>query len=225
MRNGLFERVCDDLKRLLHEEPYRSGARLPAERALAERFGVNRSTVREAVRSLVNLGLLQTRQGSGTSLRSDPGGLLQGPIEALLLLGESPVEDLYEARELVEVYLAGQAAARRSDEDLQAIEGSLARMKPGSGGVAEGYAEHNALFHEAVAKAAHNAILHRFMVSLAGGIGFTVRLTQPAVESPQASYDAHEAIAEAIRAGDPDAARKAMRRHMEIAREEWDRSR
>ncbi|CAN5693854.1 FadR/GntR family transcriptional regulator [soil metagenome] len=225
MRNELFERVCEDVKRLLREEPYRSGARLPAERKLAESFGVNRSTVREAVRSLVNLGLLQTRQGSGTSLRSDPGGLLQGPIEALLLLGESPVEDLYEARELVEVYLAGLAAARRTDEDLEAIHRSLARMRPDIGGTAEGYAEHNARFHEAVAMAAHNAILHRFMVSLIGGIGFTVRATQPAVESPEASFAAHVAIMEAIRASDSDAARRAMRRHMEIARAEWERSR
>lgn len=220
MRNELFERVCEDLKGLLREEPYRSGARLPSERALSARFGVGRSTVREAVRALVNLGLLSTRRGSGTTLRSDPGGILHASVEALLIVGESPVEDLFEARELVEVFLAGRAAVRRTDEDLAEISAaSLALRDEGP----DGYAAANVRFHAAVARAAHNALLGRFMETLVGGIDFTVRATLPAVENPEETVLAHEAIAEAIRRGDSEAAEAAMRRHMAMARDEWRR--
>lgn len=222
MGNELFERVRDELKALLAVEPYRSGARLPSERALSERFGVGRSTIREAVRALANQGLVETRRGSGTTLRADPGGLMRGPIEALLLLGESPVEDLYEAREIVEVHLAGRSAERRTDEDMAAILDALEGMRPPIG---DDYGERNARFHEAIAHAGHNAILEGFMRSLVGGIAITVRATQGVAAPPTVSFAVHERIALAIQAGDSEAARAAMRDHMEIARSEWDLTR
>ena len=104
------------------------GTRLPSERQLAEELGVGRSVVREALKSLGLLGLVEVRQGDGTYLRRVESELLPRVIEWGLLLGERRTADLIEARQHLEVVTAQLAAARRDDDDVAALAAAL-RMR------------------------------------------------------------------------------------------------
>ena len=105
------------------------GGRMPSERQLAEAFGVGRSAVREAIAALTLIGLIEARHGDGTYLKRPDSSLLPQVVEWGLLLGEQRTIDLVEARQKIEVDIAGLAAQRRTEEDLGDLAHILARME------------------------------------------------------------------------------------------------
>src|SRR5215217_2767934 len=105
------------------------GDRMPSERALAEAFGVGRSAMREALKALTLIGLLEVRHGDGTYLKKADAALLPQVIEWGLLLGERRTMDLVEARQKIETIIAGLAAERRTAEDVEDLRRLLARME------------------------------------------------------------------------------------------------
>ncbi|WP_218107748.1 FadR/GntR family transcriptional regulator [Streptomyces sp. MnatMP-M27] len=105
------------------------GQRIPSERQLAEALSTGRSTVREAIKSLSLLGLLEQRVGDGTYLSRSTSALLRQVIEWGILLGEKRLEDLLEARHHLEVQLAGWAAERRSNEQLERLRALAGQMR------------------------------------------------------------------------------------------------
>ena len=107
----------------------RAGGRMPSERQLAEAFGVGRSAVREAIAALTLIGLIEVRHGDGTYLKRPDSPLLPQVVEWGLLLGEQRTIDLVEARQKIEVDIAGLAAQRRTDEDLADLARILGRME------------------------------------------------------------------------------------------------
>jgi DNA-binding FadR family transcriptional regulator len=104
------------------------GHRLPSERSLAQTLGVGRSVVREALKSLTLLGIVEVRQGDGTFLRSTESDLLPHAIEWGLLLGTRRTRDLIEVRRYLESILVALAAERRDETDLTALRAELDRM-------------------------------------------------------------------------------------------------
>jgi GntR family transcriptional repressor for pyruvate dehydrogenase complex len=134
------------------------GTRLPSERQLAEELGVGRSVVREALKSLGLLGLVEVRQGDGTYLRRVESELLPRVIEWGLLLGERRTADLIEARQHLEVVTAQLAAARRDDDDVAALAAALRCMRE-AGSDIEAFVTADVAFHLRVAHAAGNTVL------------------------------------------------------------------
>src|SRR5215211_2840531 len=135
------------------------GMRIPSERRLAESLGVGRSLVREALKSLHVLGLLEVRQGDGTYLKRTDSELLPQVIEWGLLLGERPALDLVEARAHLEVVVAGLAAERRDEQALDDLRGLLKTMRESSGDPVR-FVEADVGFHLRVAEAAGNVVLN-----------------------------------------------------------------
>src|SRR5262245_42940364 len=125
------------------------GARIPSERQLAEAFGVGRSAVREAIAALTLIGLIEVRHGDGTYLKRPESPLLPQVVEWGLLLGEQRTADLVEARQKIEVIIAGLAAMRRTDDDLTDLAGSLRRMEREAGerGDAAAFVDADVEFH------------------------------------------------------------------------------
>lgn len=194
------------------------GGRIPSERQLAEAFGVGRSAVREAIAALSLIGLIEVRHGDGTYLKRPDSPLLPQVVEWGLLLGERRTADLVEARQKIEVVIAGLAAARRSNDDLDDLARSLARMEAaahGNGDVAA-FVDADVAFHLRLAEAAGNSALRDVLSSiqalLRAWIGRVI-----AEGYRERSYEEHVPILEAIRQQDAAGAEAAMNAHMRSA--------
>ncbi|MDQ8702476.1 FadR/GntR family transcriptional regulator [Streptomyces sp. LHD-70] len=209
-RTRLYEQVVDRLRDHVTESGLRAGDRLPAERELAQRLGVSRASVKQAVVVLEVQGLVEVRHGGGTYLRKD--SLEVEPVEELVERRRR-LPDVLDAREALETKLAELAAERRTDEDLAVLRAALDHMAEEL--AADGHGtEGDRRFHAGVTAAAHSALLADFMRSIAEQITESRHesLRQPG--RPERSLAQHHAILDAIEARRPAAAAAAMRRHV-----------
>lgn len=209
-RPRLYEQVLDRLRAYAVEHELRAGDRLPPERELAQRLGVSRASVKQAVVVLEVQGLVETRHGGGTYLVRDT--LDAEPVDRLVER-QRRLPDVLEAREAMETKLAELAAERRTEEDLAAMRAALGEME--SDIVAGGHgAEGDRRFHAAVTAAGHSTLLAQFMRSISDAVAESRNesLRQPG--RPTRSLDQHMRILDAVQAGDPDAAAAAMRSHV-----------
>lgn len=192
-----------------------AGEKLPSERQFSESFGIGRSTVREALKSLGLLGVVEFRHGGGTYFRGADSDLLPRVIEWGLLLGERHTTDLVEARQHLEKVTSSLAAERRTETDLDRMERSLSAMRLAR--TAEEFVDADVEFHLAVADAAGNVALANMLRSIAALLRVWISRVMGAAESFEPSYAEHVPIFEAIRDGDSTAAQEAMDSHMHRA--------
>lgn len=192
------------------------GTRLPSERQLAEALGVGRSVVREALKSLGLLGLVEVRQGDGTYLRRVESELLPRVIEWGLLLGERRTTDLIEARQHLEVITAELAAARRTDADLDVLAAALDGMRDAAGDI-DAFVAHDIAFHLAVAAAAGNTVLSDVLRSIQSLLRIWITRVIQAASDSAPSYLEHLPVYHAIADRDPPGAAVAMRAHLDAA--------
>ena len=210
-RPRLYEQVAGRLRDYVVAHRLRVGDRLPPERELAERLGVSRTSVRQAIVALEVQGLVEVRHGGGTYLMRDR--LEPEPLERLVDR-KRRLPEILDARDAIETKLAELAARRRDDADLAELDAALAAMRAaidrGELCVAE-----DERFHGAIIAAARSQLLADFMAHLSAEVAESRQesLRQPG--RPAQSYEQHVRVAEAIRAGDPEAAAAAMHAHVE----------
>lgn len=210
---SVVDNIVGQIKSMMRDRRYGPGAKLPTERDLARQLGVSRPTVREALRTLEHMGVVDKHHGSGTKIAGSSEGILDLPFEFLLMLDRPSLLELNEARSGLEVYVAGVAAGRRTEEDLAVMEAALLEYKRTVS------PEANIRFHQSIAAASHNRILERIMNSLHEGIRTSIHTLQRVVDDRERSYRVHADVFHAIRRGDGAGARRAMARHMELNRE------
>ncbi|MFV0128955.1 FadR/GntR family transcriptional regulator [Streptomyces sp. HMX112] len=209
-RTSLVDTVVEQLRGQLADGEWAVGDRIPTEHDLAGQLGVGRNTVREAVRVLVHAGLLESRQGNGTFVRStaDPAAVLRGVRAAGAL-------DVLELRIALEAEAARLAAVRRDTHDLLRLRAALTTLREEG----DRDADADIAFHRAVVEATHNAAfteVYRF---------FSVQVHESLVDSlgdhamPAIDLAAHEALVAAVEAGDPDAAANAVRELLRVPME------
>jgi GntR family transcriptional regulator, transcriptional repressor for pyruvate dehydrogenase complex len=194
------------------------GQQLPPERKLAEALGVGRGIVREALKSLALLGLVQVRPGDGTYLKRTDSELLPQAIEWGLMLGARKVTDLAEARRHIEVVVGGLAAQRRDQPAIEDLERLLEEMRAAAGDP-ERFTAADVAFHLRVAEAAGNETLYQIMLNIRSLLRVWISKVMTAATDYQPTLDEHVPILEAIRAGDAQAARAALDAHLERATE------
>jgi GntR family transcriptional repressor for pyruvate dehydrogenase complex len=209
-RQRLYEQVLERLRAYVEEGGLRAGDRLPTERELAERLGISRASVKQAIVVLEVQGLVEVRQGGGMRLVRD--SLDTEPVERLVERRRR-LPDVLDAREALETKLAELAAERRTDDDLAALEQALNWMEDEIAAGRHGI-EGDRRFHAAVTAAAHSPLLAEFMCSIAEQIGESraESLRQPG--RPKRSFAQHRKILDAIAEGRSKAAATAMRRHV-----------
>ncbi|NLU67454.1 FadR/GntR family transcriptional regulator [Streptomyces sp. HNM0574] len=220
-RPRLYQQVLDRLRTYAADHGLGAGDRLPAERDLAQRLGVSRASVKQAVVVLEVQGLVETRHGGGTYLTRDT--LDVEPVERLMERRRR-LPDVLDAREALETKLAELAAERRTKADLTAMRDALLLMERdiAAGGYGD---EGDRLFHAALTEAGHSALLAEFMRALSGQIAESRQesLRQPG--RPRSSLGQHARILDAVDRGDAEAAADAMRRHVRTVAEvrllEW----
>jgi GntR family transcriptional regulator, transcriptional repressor for pyruvate dehydrogenase complex len=187
------------------------GEKLPSERRLAESLGIGRSVVREAIKPLALLGLVEVRQGDGTYLKSMESDLLPQVIGWGLLLGTKRTLDLVEARSHLEVVLARLAAERRTEEDLETLRRALTRMHETDD--PDEFVASDVDFHLAVAKSAKNETLYQVISSIRSLLRAWMTKVGPSAGLSVSAAE-HDPILAAIEAGDGDQAAKTMGIHM-----------
>jgi DNA-binding FadR family transcriptional regulator/uncharacterized protein YgbK (DUF1537 family) len=193
------------------------GSRLPSERQLSEALGMGRSTLRESLKALTLLGLLEVRQGDGTYLRRADSALLPRVIEWGLLLGEKRTMDLVEARLKIEVAIAELAAQRRDSFAVEELRQLLERMGA-AGDDYQAFVDADVAFHLKLAEIARNSVLRDILSSIQALLrAWIIRVIESAGDT-EFSYREHLAIFEAVERGDPAWAAAAMQAHMDSAR-------
>jgi GntR family transcriptional repressor for pyruvate dehydrogenase complex len=209
-RVRLYEQVAQQITAWIAENGLRIGDRIPPERELAQRLGVSRATLSQALVALEVVGVVAVRHGDGTVVtRETPGPRIAEAIRA----HADRLPEIIDTRDALETKIAALAAERRTEADLERIETALTAMatdiERGGRGV-----EGDELFHGAVTSAAHSLLLARLMAEISELIKETriESLSQPG--RPRDSLAGHTRIAVAIRAGDPAAAAEAMHAHV-----------
>ncbi len=215
-RSKVSEEVTKRIERLI-AKGLRPGDKLPAERELAEMFAVSRSSVRNAMRTLELVGLVEPRQGMGTVVRELSGDSLVNPLAGFLR--RSPrLSELLDFRKMIEPPLAARAATHASAEQIAEMEVLLRRQreKVRQGKIA---IEEDSEFHYAVAMASDNKVVHKVLNVLTELLRETREHSLQNEGRPQKSLDGHERIFFAIRRHDAAAAEAAMQRHIEDVEE------
>jgi GntR family transcriptional repressor for pyruvate dehydrogenase complex len=208
------------IKELISSGEFTAGSRLPTERELTQRFGVSRSSLREAVRALALVGVLDSRVGDGTYVTTlEPELLLTGVGFVSDLVGAGSLLELHHVRRILEPEATRLATFRLTDDDFGRLEECLRQMDVESSAAA--FIEADSAFHAVILDACGNATLASLIHNLSSG---TVRarmwqavVAEDAVESTRAS---HRAIYDALLARDADLAAAADLMHLAIA-EEW----
>ena len=208
----LPEQIADKLREMIIEEGMQTGSKMPAEAELMNRFGVSRSTVREAVKILQTEHIVDIRQGQGTFLCAMPG-LAQDPLGLRFADQEELVAQLLQTRLLIEPGVAALAAQRRSAADLAEMKVLLDKMD-NAYLHGEDYTQFDAQFHSVVARATRNDVIMRLLPTVHESIQAGYHHTQRAEGSYQRASQCHLDMYRGIMENDSERARLAAQRHM-----------
>ena len=214
----LVDRVVNQIQRLIVDGYLRVGTRLPSEMELAAQLGVSRTVIREAVRILTAKGLLETRPGVGSVVRQMTRDQVVEPLGHLLRAHNVTLDELHEVRGILEVEIAGLAARQADAEDITKLRQAMEAMTRATND-AEALAAHDAEFHRALAQATHNPLLVILLDSIRD-LMQEVRLrvsSYPGIA--EVIVPDHYRVLECVAAGDEEGARRAMREHIDHARD------
>jgi len=211
--------VTRQIEKLILRGILRPGERLPAERELAEKLGVSRPSLREAIAELQGKGLLTTRAGAGIYVADVLGSAFSDALIRLFADHDEAVFDYIGFRRDLEGLAACRAARLASDTDLQVIQTIMDKMEAAHRKTnPANEARLDAEFHMAIIEASHNVIMLHMMRSmfqlLREGVFYNRQVMFKQRTTRGALLDQHRAINTAIQARDPDAARAAINAHL-----------
>jgi GntR family transcriptional repressor for pyruvate dehydrogenase complex len=214
-RVTLGEQVAGQLATQISEGRWLPGDRLPSEAELCATLHIGRSTLREALKSLAFVGLVQMRPGEGTYVLNGTRLLIDRLRAHGVLKTEKELRDVGEARLILETELAALAAERLEPADLEKLEAILEQMKHSLDGEGRDYVDLDVDFHLAVAKCSKNQMLRDLLMPIRGILQEFIAKSQ---ELPGIKCEAHEhhtKILAALRQRNPEKARRAMRAHLQ----------
>ena len=212
-RNKVYEEVARQIQNHIFEH-LKPGDVLPPERELAQKFGVSRGSVRDAIRSLELVGLLEPRQGMGTVVCEPSAEALASPLAAVLVQKRKLVGELLDVRKIIEPPLARRAALHATAAQIAEMEQILERQREKvlHGEMA---VEEDSEFHYRIALAADNSVMLRMVDVLMDMLRETRQRSLQTRGRPQKSLASHQRILAALKRHDPVAAESAMLRHLE----------
>ena len=214
----LYQQIVQQIEESIDKGELKEGDQLPAERELAQQFGVSRTAVREAVKTLREKGLVEAYAGRGTFITNGSTNSIRNTLDRMIRNG--PLEGtvhLAEMREILEPEIAFLAAKRSDQETISAMQESIsvmdaARMDP------EAFIEGDLDFHLALAEAAGNPLILSLIDSIVGLLREQRMRTYYTEGGPERGQYHHKRILEAIEHRDPQGARDAMRAHLRQVR-------
>lgn len=213
-RTRIPEEIASRIRSLIEDGTYEADKPLPPERVLAQRFDVSRGSVRDALRMLEMIGLLETRHGQGTYPRELDVEKLVTPLASVLSFNSRLQDELLDVRRMFEPAVARVAASRITADELEELDRILASQRARLRG-GDTTIDDDTEFHAAIARATHNRVVEHIMQTLNELLvtSRTQTLKQPGRQ--QRSIRGHASVVAALREGDSDGAAVAMTRHIE----------
>jgi len=213
-KTKVYEKVVQQIHAMIRDGLLHAGDRLPPERELAETFQVSRSSLRDAIRALEVMGLVQARQGEGTTVRDLSASSLVSPLSAVLSGKRELVSELLDLRQMIEPPLAARAAKHAAAEDLSRLEDILRRQKEkiDRGELA---IEEDSEFHYTIARAAKNSVVLKVLDLFMDLLRESRERSLQVEGRTQKSFAGHRRILTAICGRNALAAEQAMRRHIQ----------
>ncbi|WP_425091704.1 FCD domain-containing protein [Tropicimonas sp. S265A] len=217
----LSHAVVRQIEKLILRGILRPGERLPAERELADKLGVSRPSLREALADLQDRGLLETRAGAGVFVAEVLGSAFSDALITLFATHDEAVSDYLAFRRDLESMAADRAARLGSETDLKVVDTVFRKMEAAHAkrNPAE-EAKLDAEFHLSIIEASHNIIMLHMMRSmfqlLQEGVFYNRQIMFKQRATRDELLNQHRAINDALQARDPEAARKAVERHLDF---------
>jgi GntR family transcriptional regulator, transcriptional repressor for pyruvate dehydrogenase complex len=208
-RETVMDTVARRIEELVRGGQLRSGDRLPPEPQLAELLNVSRSSLREALKGLMYLGLIKSRAGDGTYIQSSLSRVLNQHFQWMILLNEVKHFEIYEFRKMLEPAVAALAAKRATKADIERLEAALQGMSR-SLGDPESFYPCDIEFHEAFAQASGNVAVQTTLQMLYHATSEARKAVMPFIDDWQRHWRRHERIFSSIRDKKPELARKAV---------------
>ena len=213
-KSAIAEEISARLLSLIQEKQLKPGDKLPPERELAATMQVSRPSLREALRALSMMNVVEIRQGDGTYVTSLEPDLLVEHLDFVISLDDSTIHHLFEVRRILEVGIAGLAAQRASNAQTAALE-AMFNQSVECRHDAVAFLQIDLAMHDLMAEATGNPLLRRVMASMSR-MGLVSRSRTGASQSVRdRTVTDHRAIVAAIKAHDPDAAAQAMLDHLD----------
>lgn len=216
-RQSVTEQAIRQIRDLVTSGKLMPGHKLPPERSLSEMLGVSRPSLREAIRALTAMGVLEIRQGSGTYVSSLSAELLTHPLSLVLASNGKSLQGLFEIRLILEVAAARWAASAISDEDLNRLA-ELDRQSHEHIHDLERFIEDDIAFHHTIHEASANPVLSALMESLSILGKGSRMVTAQRLQVRERTCREHRQIYAALREHDPAASAAAMAGHLEHVR-------
>jgi GntR family transcriptional repressor for pyruvate dehydrogenase complex len=216
----LYEQIVQQIEESILKGSLKTGDQLPAERDLAQRFGVSRTAVREAVKALREKGLVEAYSGRGTFITDGTSQAVRQSLDLMVKIGQPEGSQyLAELRAILEPEIAALAAARAQESDLATMREAVAVMDR-AGRDPDAYIEADLDFHLALAEAAANPLILSLIDSIVGLLREQRMKIFKVEGGPERGQFHHKRILEAMEQRDPEKARDAMRAHLEQVRED-----
>jgi GntR family transcriptional repressor for pyruvate dehydrogenase complex len=216
----LYEQIVQQIEESVLSGSLKPGDQLPAERDLAQRLGVSRTAVREAVKTLREKGLVEAYSGRGTFITDGTSQAARQSFDLMVKIGQQEGSPhLAELRLILEPGIAGLAAVRMKEEDVAAMREAFAVMDREKNDPAA-YIEADLDFHLALAEAAANPLILSLIDSIVGLLREQRIKIFNVAGGPQRGQFHHKRILEAVERRDPEMARKAMHAHLEQVRQD-----
>jgi GntR family transcriptional regulator, transcriptional repressor for pyruvate dehydrogenase complex len=210
----IFEGVIEQIRLQIVNGDIQPGDRLPPERTLSELIGVHRNSIREALKILEYMGVIESKPGAGTILSDIGKDIFKEKVSNITKFSpRSFLIELIELREALEPHMAALAADRATDEDIEAMEAAINDLKSE---VSHGQKLSSAdeRLHLAIAKATHNATFLRLTEPVMSMLSQFRERSQRIPGRRTDVFGEHERIFLAIRERNPQAARAAMKSHL-----------
>jgi DNA-binding FadR family transcriptional regulator len=209
---SLSDQVASSIEQMIIRNEIRPGAKIPNEYDLAVQLSVGRSTIREAIKTLVSRNVLTIVRGSGTFVCEWPG-LIEDPFGFRFVADKKRLAiDLCEIRMQIEPYLAGCAARNASLDDVDSLQDICSTLSSLIRRASPEYSGKDIEFHTRIAVLSGNQVSSKLIPVIHQGISIYSAITEPVLAS-NAPFT-HQAVVDAIRDRDPEGARAAMREHL-----------
>jgi GntR family transcriptional regulator, transcriptional repressor for pyruvate dehydrogenase complex len=216
----LYEQIVQQIEESIVKGDLKPGDQLPAERDLAQRFGVSRTAVREAVKALREKGLVEAYSGKGTFITDGTTQAVRQSLDLMVKIGQiEGTSHLAELRAILEPEIAALAAARIQEPELATMREAVSIMDA-SGQDPEAYIEADLDFHLALAEAAANPLILSLLDSIVGLLREQRLRIFRVPGGPERGQSHHKRILEAVERRDIQKAREVMRAHLSQVKED-----